>query len=473
LIEMMSITNLESGWIFLCLHPQGAPEMAAHQGLSPAFAQTEANAAPHCNICQKIIDRFEGAAINLLQECPYLPQELIQSEGLVGHVSAAIVHQGSVVGVINLATRSKAADLSAHLPLLRAMGKEIGAAVVNAHLYQTVQREQRKLAAILDDTADLVLVLDETGRILLLNAATERTLNVRAEAVTDCPITDLDIPSLAGALADARQANAAIVREVEISGGCILYASVSPVHDVGWVMVMQDITSLKELDQLRTEWVASVSHDLKNPLALVQLSTDLLAHAGPLNAKQRDILERARFGTKRLRSLVTDVLDLARLEAGPALQTQPVNLHQVVASALQEVKEMSSGKQQVVLTELPPVLPLALGNEVMLRQVLVNLLTNAIKYTSPQGKITVQAGRQADDLQVTVTDTGRGIPPETIPHLFDRFYRVPGSEVDSEGTGLGLSIVKTIVEKHHGRIQVESEIGTGTTFTITLPIAAN
>ncbi len=471
LMEMMSITNLESGWIFLCLHQQNIPEIAVHQGLSPSFVKAEAEAAPKCNICQKIIDRSDGAIINLLRDCPYLPQEIVQTEGLVNHISAAIVHQDNVVGVINLATRSKAVDLSTHLPLLKAIGSEIGAAVINAHLYQTVHREQRKLAAILNDTADLVLVLDEAGKILLVNAATERTLKIQADDVTECPLTDLGIAALVDALTDAQQANASIVREVEITKGCILYASVSPVHDVGWVMVMQDITPLKELDHLRTEWVASVSHDLKNPLALVQLSTDLLAHAGPLNEQQRDILQRVQFGTQRLRALVTDVLDLARLEAGPTLKIQPVNLHQIVANALEAVEEMTRTKGHQISADLPPILPLAQGNEALLVQVLVNLLSNAVKYTPPNGQIKVHASQHGDALQMMVTDTGRGIPDEAIPHLFDRFYRVPGSEIDNEGTGLGLSIVKTIVEKHNGCIHVESQVNLGTTFTVILPIA--
>ncbi|GAB4277679.1 MAG: hypothetical protein Kow0080_28730 [Candidatus Promineifilaceae bacterium] len=469
LTEMMSITNLESGWIFLCLHQQ--PEIAVYRGISPTFIRAEAEAAPQCKLCQKIIDQSEGNAIMPLDECPYLSKELIQNEGLASHLSAAIVHQGNVVGIINLATRDKSADLSAHLPLLSAIGEEIGAAVMNAHLYQTVQREQRKLAAILNDTADLVLVLDEDGRILLTNRAIERTLKIQEKDVINKPLTDLGIQALSDALTAAQQADTAIVCEVEITKECVLYASVSPVHDVGWVMVLQDITSLKELDQLRTEWVASVSHDLKNPLAIIKLSADLLAQAGPLNEKQRSILERVKFGTERLRSLVTDMLDLARMEMGATLQAKPVNLHQIIANALQEIHEISAQKQQIVSVNLPPVLPQVSGDEVMLRQLLVNLLTNASKYTPPHGKITVQVCQDGDYLQVQVIDTGRGIPPESIPHLFDRFYRVPGSEINNEGTGLGLSIVKMIVEKHHGRIHVTSEMGVGTTFTFTLPTA--
>jgi signal transduction histidine kinase len=278
------------------------------------------------------------------------------------------------------------------------------------------------------------------------------------------------VDDLVYALEEAQKAKEATVHEVNVPAGGTLYASVSPVHGVGWVIVMQDITPLKELDQLRTEWVATVSHDLKNPIAAVQLSAGLLEKAGPLNDMQREILAKLHRGSERMRSLVTDVLDLARLEAGPALPMGTVNPLDFIAETIADVETMASNKSLTLITDLPSALPVVRGDAALLARVMSNLLSNAIKYTPTGGQVTVRAQPQDDMLQIEVTDTGRGIPQEALPHIFDRFYRVSGSEEEAEGTGLGLSIVRSIVEKHGGRIWVESEEGKGSAFAFTVPI---
>jgi signal transduction histidine kinase len=281
----------------------------------------------------------------------------------------------------------------------------------------------------------------------------------------------LGVDDLVAALDEAREAKNSIVREIATPDGRTLYASVSPVHDVGWVVVMQDISSLKELDKLRTQWVAAVSHDLKNPIAAVQLSAGLMEKAGPLNDVQRGILEKMQRGSERLRSLVTDVLDLARLEAGPALRLGAVNPVQVVAEAISDAETLAADKGLTLMTDLPPELPLVRGDAALLGRVMANLLSNAIKYTPSDGQVTVRAKPEDGKLQIDVVDTGRGIPPEAQPHIFDRFYRVLGDDEEAEGTGLGLSIVKSIVEKHGGEIWVDSEEDAGSTFSFTVPVS--
>jgi signal transduction histidine kinase len=177
-------------------------------------------------------------------------------------------------------------------------------------------------------------------------------------------------------------------------------------------------------------------------------------------------------GSERLRSLVTDVLDLARLEAGPALRLSIVNPVEVVAEAISDAETLAADKGLALMTDLPPKLPPVRGDAALLGRVMANLLSNAIKYTASGGQVTVCAKPQDDDrLQIEVIDTGRGIPAESLPHIFDRFYRVPDSEEEVEGTGLGLSIVKSIVEKHGGKIWVESEEGKGSTFAFTVPVS--
>ncbi len=323
----------------------------------------------------------------------------LRQAGVRSYVCLPLVQAGQPVGVLNLGSDQPRAYGDHNLPLLQRIGEQLAVALHNAQLYKEAEDERRKLAAILNDTDDMVIVLDEAERVLLLNPATEHCLHVLADEVAGQPLPTLGVDDLETALAAARSAQAPVVREIAIPGGRTLYASVSPVQDVGWVLVMQDITPLKELDQLRTEWVAAVSHDLKNPITTVQMAAMLLDKAGPLNEKQRELLDRLEHGSKQLRSLVTDVLDLARLEAGPVLKTRAVAPDDVVARALTEVEALAADKGVALSVELPPHLPPVRGDAALLTRVVVNLLSNGIKYTPAGGEVQVRARPQVGNLR--------------------------------------------------------------------------
>jgi signal transduction histidine kinase len=394
---------------------------------------------------------------------------LIQQAGIKSLLSAPLSIGGRQIGALNLFSDEAADAFDEHdLHLTKIYADLAAVAIDNARLYQSVEDERHRFAAILSDTTDVIVVLDQAGRVLLFNSAAEDCLG---DLTAGQPISALGVDDMVTALDKARRTKGSVVCEVTTLDERMLYASVSPVHDVGWVIVMQDISSLKELDKLRTQWVAAVSHDLKNPIAAVQLSAGLMERAGPLNDTQREILEKMQRGSERLRSLVTDVLDLARLEAGPALRMDTVNPVQIIAEAISDVETLAADKGLALMTDLPPELPPIRGDTALLGQVMANLLSNAIKYTPSGGQVTVCAKPKNGKLQVEVVDTGRGIPAEALPCIFDRFYRVSDSEEEVEGTGLGLSIVKSIVEKHGGQIWVESEEGTGSTFAFTVPIS--
>jgi PAS domain S-box-containing protein len=394
---------------------------------------------------------------------------LIRGGGVKSLLSAPLSIGGRPIGALNLFNDEVTDAFDEHDVYLTKIYADLAAvAIDNARLYQSVEDERHRFAAILSDTTDAIVVLDQAGKVLLFNAAAE---DLVGDLEAGQPVSALGIDDLVAALEQAHKAKDSIVHEVATPSERTLYASVSPVHDVGWVIVMQDITTLKELDKLRTQWVAAVSHDLKNPIAAVQLSAGLMEKAGPLNEMQKEILAKMQRGGERLRSLVTDVLDLARLEAGPALRLGVVNPVEVIAEAISDVETLAADKGLTLMTDLPPALPSVRGDEALLGRVMANLLSNAIKYTSSGGQVTVYAQPKGDVVEVKVIDTGHGIPEDSLPHIFDRFYRVPGSEEEAEGTGLGLSIVKSIVEKHGGKIWVESEEGQGSTFAFAVPVS--
>jgi signal transduction histidine kinase len=350
-----------------------------------------------------------------------------------------------------------------------AFATQIAIAIENARLYQATQQQLDKLAAILTDTTDAIIVLDEARRIWLLNPAARRTLKLpRDKRFVGQPLQSIELPELCTALETAQTAQQPMTSEIVGPDNLSLNASFAPVRGVGWVIVMQDITPFKELDRLRTEWVAAVSHDLKNPIQVIQLGAALLEIDGPLNELQLERIKIIQRGTEQLSDLVADVLDLARLEAGPSLRLAPANPVDIITASLAEVEHLVIKKQQQLTSYVAPDLPIIQSDGKLLQRALVNLLGNAVKYTPLGGKIALRAGLIESGLSIEVVDNGQGIPAEALPHLFERFYRVPGS--NAEGTGLGLSIVKSIIEKHNGTIRVTSAQGRGSTFTIALPV---
>lgn len=237
---------------------------------------------------------------------------------------------------------------------------------------------------------------------------------------------------------------------------------------VGYVLMMQDITHLKELDRIKSEFVSTVSHDLRTPLTTIRGYVDLLERVGPLNEQQRIFLERVRKGTSHITELIGDLLDLGRIEAGYDLEMEPLHLERIIDAVVEEFRPLTREKRQELRWKRRP-LPLVRGNPRRLRQVMENLLSNAIKYTQEGGWVAVEAVEEKGHLVVQVADNGIGIPPADQPHVFERFYRVQREETEEiEGTGLGLAIVKSVVEKHGGRIWVESQPGAGSTFTFVL-----
>lgn len=417
-----------------------------------------------------VVVQGEPLIIHDAQQDPRV-HPIIRDTGVRSLVSAPLVVGGGPLGVLNLFNDQDAAAFDEHdLHLLRIYADLAAVAINNARLYRRAEDERNKLSAVLNGTSDVIVVLDQAGDVMLLNPAATRYFKVQADEVIGRPVADLGISDLRAALVAARGSDGPITREIEVDADHTLYASVSPVEGVGWVMVMQDISSLKELDRLRTEWVAAVSHDLKNPITSLQMAVGLLAKSDTLTDSQRNLLAAMRRSSERLRTLVTDVLDLASLEAGPGLRAASLRPTSVIADAVAEVKRLAEDKEITLATDLAPSLPNVRGDAALLARALVNLLSNAIKYTQSGGRVTLRAAPQDGMVRVAVEDTGRGIPAEAIPHLFERFYRVPGSEDEAEGTGLGLSIVKSVVEKHGGDVMVESEVGQGSTFAFTVPI---
>ncbi len=382
-------------------------------------------------------------------------------------IGAPLIVRGQGIGVLTIDKHVPGFYTQNDADTANVFATQFATAIQNARLHQAVARQRDRLAAILTDASDAVIVVDTNNLIWLVNPAAEHYLQIKRARVAGRALDCLNLPELDEAFASAQANQIPVMCEIAASGGASFHASLAPVRDVGWVIVMQDITPLKELDRLRTDWVAAVSHDLKNPIQVIQMGAAMLELDGPLNDEQLEHIQMIQRSAMQLSDLVTNVLDLARLEAGPPLRVVSVSPPNVIGAAMSEIEHLATTKRQRLTVELGPALPLLMGDENLLRRMLTNLLSNAIKYTPEGGSIAVRARTANGSLEIEIADNGQGIPIDALPHLFDRFYRAPNTA--APGSGLGLSIVKSIVDKHNGSVHVASIPGQGSTFTVSLP----
>jgi signal transduction histidine kinase len=239
---------------------------------------------------------------------------------------------------------------------------------------------------------------------------------------------------------------------------------------------MRDVTHFKELDEMKSEFVATVSHDLRAPLTFIRGYATMLMMVGDLNDKQHDYLDRILQGIEQMSALIDDLLNLRRIEAGVGIEQEPCRLGVVLVEAVDTMRARATAKGITLRLEPTEGSPTVVGDQTLLRQAIGNLVDNAIKYTPAGGQVSVGMEIKPSDSEVVlhVSDTGIGIAPEDQLRLFEKFYRIKRRETGNvPGTGLGLALVKSIVERHQGRVWVESKLNQGATFYVALPLESD
>jgi len=331
--------------------------------------------------------------------------------------------------------------------------------------------ELQKFDTILEQIEDGVIILDNQLNILLINPAARRAFGLwQDEIVKGKPIVEvLPHPDMKALMSDSVD-NPMPHNEITFEDGRVLSAQCTPIVKIGMAITMQDITYLKQIDRLKNEFVHTVSHDLRSPLTAILGYVDLLDRVGPVNEQQREFIKRVQNSVQNITSLVNDLLELGRIEAGFDTHKELVSLDGIIRYALETMGGQIAGKKLELHLNLPPDTPQLRGNPIRLRQLLDNLIGNAIKYTTEGGEITVELEAQSDQMILRVSDTGPGIPPADQPHIFEKFYRASNVPKGVGGSGLGLAIVKSIVDNHQGRIWVDSLLGMGSSFTVVLPL---
>jgi signal transduction histidine kinase/DNA-binding NarL/FixJ family response regulator len=332
------------------------------------------------------------------------------------------------------------------------------------------ESERSRLETVINGIHDNVMILDYENHIILINPAMCGSFGLDGSSSIGKLITDvIDHPDMNAMLAGNGDNDPLHHYEISFSDGRVGSAQITIIPDIGYAVTMQDITYLKEADRIRTEVVHTVSHDLRSPLTSVIGYTELISRAGSLNENQQEFLKRIQESVEHITTLINDLLDLGSIETGLDTRRELVQLDVILQYSLNMLQGQIKSKHIKVETDIAESLPALRANPVRLRQVMDNVVGNAIKYSNKNGEVNISIKAEGDQVILLVTDNGPGIPAQDQAHIFDKFYR--GHNMDKQqGSGLGLAIVKSIVDAHQGRIWVESTEGQGSKFFIVLPV---
>jgi two-component system phosphate regulon sensor histidine kinase PhoR len=341
-----------------------------------------------------------------------------------------------------------------------------------------ITEEGQTTSAVLQRITDCVILTDHNGNVLLANRAAAGVFGFNDDQVNRRSAAELlrdheAVNLIRSCLLTGREQSA---RFESLLRRRYLNAMALPIsygNSTGALLVLQDLTEIIELQSMRKELIANISHDFLTPLAGIRAVTETLQD-GALSdpSAAHGFLDRIMVETGRLTQMVTELGELAHIEGGqPQLRMERMDLNRLTTETVEEMQPLAH-KHQIILTAAPAeALPAVSGDAERLRHVLLNLLHNAVKFTPAGGKIQVSTSRQDGQVVVTVADTGAGIDPAALPHVFERFYKADHSR-SKGGSGLGLAIVKHTVQAHGGRVWVESTPGEGATFSFSLPAEA-
>ncbi len=461
----VELTGAEEGSLLLLDESSGELYMRASRNFQQDFVRTFRLA---------IKDSLAGAVLRsgkpvVLDE--KAPQKIKTTYLVHSLAYVPLQSHGHAFGVLGVDNRVADVPLKDHdIKLLEAIAEFAVIAIENANLYGHITQEHSKLEAILSQIEDGVIVIDQEMRIVLVNQVAKSAFNLVGKSTGGMPFGDVftqpDLVELVNA--GTRDSNAR--GEITVEDGRIFSACMTLIPGLGLAIAMHDITHLKKLDSIKSDFVNTVSHDLRSPLTAILGFSELIERAGAINSTQKDYIRRVQSSVQSITSLVDDLLNLGRIEAGFDTRKENVALDQLIRYTVENFRKRIADKGHNVVLDIPGGIPPIFGNPIQMRQLIENLLDNAFKYTPAGGLINIRASIAQSQVVIQFIDTGIGIPAIDLPYIFDKFYRSSASG-DTPGTGLGLSIVRSIVENHNGRIWVDSTVGMGSTFTVVLPLA--
>ncbi len=395
----------------------------------------------------------------------------LASAGLQTVYWMPIFRQRQVAGALLLVHPESGAFDESSQQSLAVVANMATAVLANALLYSQVQQDAKQRQAILTSIGDGVVVCDETGRIIQLNRAAEEMLGLKNWRETRPRFDGLPLEAVPQAREVFGRSDPQFRlgrRVVTLTRSPLLAEEGAP---AGEVIVLHDVTEAVAIDKAKTDFIATISHELRTPLTVIRGFTELLlrgAGSAPPTTEQAELLEQVRLRAIEMTDMVNNAILIADIESGRLrADLQPLDLDMVVSRALAPLLPAFEAKHLSVTVEIPPDLPAVVADREQLQRALGQILDNARRYTDTGG-VTVRAFPLHGQVQIDVTDTGRGIPPEILPRLFSRFQRVDGNSSSQRGGGLGLAITRQLIECQGGTVRVDSAPGRGSTFSITL-----
>jgi PAS domain S-box-containing protein len=355
---------------------------------------------------------------------------------------------------------------------------------------EQLEEEKELLAVTLCSMSDGVIAVDVDKRIVLFNKVAENLTQWKYHEAQGKMVDEIFHPidektknpveSPIDKVLSSRQTETGGDRDALITRDgreCPISATAAPIRKndgaiVGIVMVLRDVSAEREIDRMKSDFVSSVTHELRTPLTAIKAYiTTILRDPDMTEQTKQQFLTIIDEESDLLKNLIEALLEVSRIESGTVkFSREPVDIAAVIEQVLSAVRHLADAKGIQLKVDIADNLGALQGDEGKIQSMVMNLVGNAIKFTPENGRVTISARRAGCELVINVSDTGLGIPKESLPKIFDRFYRVhrPGKQI--KGTGLGLAIVKEIVNMHGGRITVESELDKGSTFTVFLPL---
>lgn len=480
---VLNITGAQAGGISLIDEDAGEVVLRAQQGWVGDFVKENPMRIPlGKGLSGRVIAADEVVVKNNLTESEQLAVPRFHNERFRSLVMAPMHARGKIIGILSIMSYKPNSFDESSIGVLRAIADTVGVALDNARLYETSVENQDRLSAVLRSTADGIIATDQSGRIRLVNDSAEQMLEASADDLLGIPLREAPVQQqirdtlLVATASRSEERNKAF--RVDTDSDRVLSVLISPIYvesqvqqttaTDGWVIVLQDVTHLRQAEIARTQFIQAAAHDMRNPLGVALNSLMLLRRRISTSDTETDeIIDIAETGINRIQSLIDDLLNLEQIQSGYGLNLVDIDVGELVYEVMAGIRPLLQAKGITTAVELQSDIPTLYADRRWVTRAIFNYLDNASKYASSGSQITLRLFVSGQMLHIEVADNGPGIPVDLQARLFERFYRA-NTRSGIPGTGLGLAIVKTVAEAHGGGVYVHSSPNQGSVFGLTL-----